>query len=438
MVSSLNIDGKSCYRIASELYPVFRSITGQGVRDTLDILKKYAPMLNTYSVKSGTAVFDWTVPPEWNCYECYIEDADGNRLIDFRNSGLHVLGYSCPIDKWMKFSELKNYLYVQSNQPDVIPYVTSYYEKRTGFCLSVRQMEKLASYGEDYEFHAVIKSEFNPDGVLNYGEFVLEGESEKEILISTYICHPFMANNECSGPALSVVLANYLKTQKRKYTYRFVFIPETIGSITYISQKLDSLKKNVIAGFVLSCVGDDNSYALVRTRYGNTLADRVMENVLRFDAPNFRNCSFLERGSDERQYNAPGVDLPVCGFCRSKYGTFPEYHTSKDDLTYISEKGFDGALNVLKKAIAVIENNDYYRVNVLCEPQLGKRSLYPTISQKGVHGHVMAMRNFIAYADGKNDLMDISNLIGVPAFDLIEIKNKLLEHNLLSIHKKNK
>lgn len=429
----MDINGKTCYQIATEIYPIFRSITGKGIRDTLGILKNYVPELNIHSVKSGSYVFDWTVPPEWNCYECYIEDSEGNRLIDFKNNGLHVLGYSLPIDEWLEFSELKKYLYVQEDQHDVIPYVTSYYCKRTGFCLSFNQMNKLAEYGDKYKFHAVIKSEFNPEGVLNYGDFLIKGESEKEILISTYICHPFMANNECSGPALSVVLANFIKSRPRHYSYRFVFIPETIGSITYISKNIEQLKKNVVAGFVLSCVGDNNSFSLVRTRYGNTLADRVMENVLKFDAPNFRNYSFLERGSDERQYNAPGVDLPVCGFCRSKYGTYTEYHTSADNLSFISEEGFEGALAILKKVISILEANAYYKINVLCEPNLGKRALYPTLSYKSGYGSVRKITNFIAYADGRNDLIDISNITGTPAFDLIDIKDKLLEKGLLSV-----
>ena len=431
----LNIDGKTCYQIATEIFPIFRSITGNGVRETLETLKKYVPEIKIMSVKSGSEAFDWTVPPEWNCYECYIEDADGKRIIDFKNNGLHVLGYSLPMDEWLAFSDLKQYLYVQENQPEDIPYVTSYYSRRAGFCLSVNQMRKLAAYGHDYKFHAVIKSEYKSDGVLNYGDFLLKGESEKEILISTYICHPFMANNESSGPALSVVLADFIKSRPRHYSYRFVFIPETIGSIIYISKNIEQLKKNVVAGFVLSCVGDNNSFSLIRTRYGKTLSDRVMENVLKFDAPSYRNYSFLERGSDERQYNAPGVDLPVCGFCRSKYGTFSAYHTSADNLSYISEKGFDGSLNILKKVISILESNAYYKINVLCEPQLGKRSLYPTLSQKNGYGNVRNITNFIAYADGKNDLIDISNITGIPAYDLIEIKDRLFEKGLLIVSK---
>ena len=333
-------EGIACFELASRIFPIFRSITGVGVRKTLSVLQEGLPELRVYSIASGTPVFDWTVPPEWNCEECYIENDKGEHLIDFKQHNLHVMGYSLPIDNWFSFEELKNLVYTQKGQPNAIPYVTSYYKERIGFCMSEEQLnslEKLEAKAESpVRFHAVIKSSFNQKGCLNYGECVLKGKTEQEILISTYICHPSMANNECSGPALAVSLAKYVKAKPRKYTYRFIFIPETIGSICYIAQHLTELKKNVVAGFVLSCVGDNNDYSLIRSRYGNTLADRVLENVLRFIAPKFKDFSFIYRGSDERQFNAPGVDLPVCGFCRTKYGNYPEYHTSLDNLNYIS------------------------------------------------------------------------------------------------------
>lgn len=243
-----------------------------------------------------------------------------------------------------------------------------------------------------------------------------------------------MANNELSGPSVTIHLAKWLsQLPERRYTYRIIFIPETIGSITYLSRNVETLKRNVIAGFNISCVGDDRTFSYVASRYGNTLADKVAKNVLRFRYPEYKSYSFLKRGSDERQYNAPGVDLPVCAICRSKYGEYPEYHTSKDDLGLISPSGLQGAYEVYKSCLEALEANRKYKVNCLCEPQLGKRGLYPTISQKGNYGSIRAITNFIAYADGRNDLIDISNIIDEPVSTLIPIVEKLRSNNLIEV-----
>ena len=245
-----------------------------------------------------------------------------------------------------------------------------------------------------------------------------------------------MANNECSGPAVAVLLADKIKRLKetgelKNYTYRFIFIPETIGSIMYLSKHLDYLKEHLLAGFNLTCVGDDRTYSFVNTRYADTLADKLLENVLKFHYPSYKKYSFLERGSDERQYNAPGVDLPVCTFSRSLFHNYPEYHTSADDLGMISPAGLQGAFDVMSKCVVALEYNEKYKINCLCEPQLGKRGLYPTVSQKGTYDAVKTMTDFIAYADGRNDLIEISNIIGVPVDELIEIVKKLNQNNLL-------
>lgn len=243
-----------------------------------------------------------------------------------------------------------------------------------------------------------------------------------------------MANNELSGPAVAIYLAKWLKSLPiRRYTYRIIFIPETIGSITYLSQNLEHLKKRVIAGFNISCVGDNRTFSYVASRYGNTLADKLAKNVLRFYYPEYKEYSFLKRGSDERQYNAPGVDLPVCAICRSKYGEYPEYHTSKDNLDFISPEGLAGSFDVYKQCIIALENNYKYKVKVLCEPQLGKRGLYPTISQKGSSKVVKTMTDFIAYADGNNDLIDIGNIIGVPVEELVPIIKNLIDNDLIEV-----
>ena len=420
--------GQEMYDFAGRLFPIGRSLTGEGVRETLRLIQEQVSELEIHEVPSGSQAFDWTVPKEWEITEGYIEDEDGGRVVDYHENNLCVMGYSVPVDRYVSREELFEYVKVEENQPDVIPYVTSYYSPRFAFCMSKNKRDSL----KPGTYHMVIRSR-HFDGVLNYGEIYLPGESEKEVLLSTYICHPSMANNEVSGPVLTTWLAKWLKQQKRKLSYRIVFVPETIGSICYISRNLDVMKRNVIAGFVLTCVGDDRAYSYLETRKGNTLTDRVMKNVLGFAHPEYKTYSFLERGSDERQYNAPGVDLPVCDFCRSKYVEYPEYHTSADNMDLISPKGFAGAYDVMIQVLKALEYNGFYRVTCLCEPQLGKRGLYPSESRKGIYEEVKKLTNLIAYADGTEDLIAISTRIGVPVEELIPSIDKLLAAGLFEL-----
>ena len=284
----------------------------------------------------------------------------------------------------------------------------------------------------DPAYHVVIDSSLE-DGSLTYGELVVPGQTDDEILITTYLCHPSMANDELSGPVVMTELIKYVQQMTdHRYTCRFVINPETIGAITYLSKNLNVLQQHVKAGFVLSCCGDDRTYSYIATKYGDTLADRVLQNVLSFHAPDYLSYTFLDRGSDERQYGSAGVNLPVCGFCRSKYTQYPEYHTSADNMDLISPAGLQGAYDVMVKVINALEHNYFYSMNCKCEPQLGKRGLYPTISYKGSHDSVNAIRDFTAYADGSHDLIDISNRIHVSTDILIDIKDKLLAHDLLS------
>lgn len=430
-------NGQEMYNLAKKIFPYCRSITGQGVRDTLRDLKEYIEQdgnnqMEIYEILSGTSVFDWTVPKEWVIREAYIEDESGNHIIDMKEHNLHVVGYSTPVDEWVDLCELKKHIFTQPDQPDVIPYITSYYKERYGFCMSENQLSRLI----EGRYHMYIDSELI-DGVLNYAEVVIPGETEQEIFFSTYICHPSMANNECSGPAVEAELIRYVRNMEhRKYTYRFLFIPETIGSIAYMSTKnhLAHMKEHMLAGFILTCVGDDQNYSIVHSRYGDNLADRVLQEILNaYTSGNFSEYDFLKRGSDERQYCAPGVDLPMVTFSRTKFHEYPEYHTSADDLNYISPQGLFGAYEVMTKTIQALEYNAFYHVKVLCEPQLGKRGLYPTISQKGSYNEVQAMTNFIAYADGENDLIAISKRIREPLWLLIPIVQKLLENDLIYI-----
>ena len=421
--------GDEMYALCTELFPICRSITGDGVRQTLQILRSIVPKMTSYEIPSGTQVFDWTVPKEWNIRDAWIKNSKDEKILDFQKTNLHVMGYSLPVDKKVTMAELLPLIHTQPDQPDAIPYVTSYYKERYGFCMTQNQKDALP---ED-TYHIYIDSELKI-GSLTYGEILIpstEG-NEDEIFLSTYVCHPSMANNELSGPAVTIYLAKWLLEKKhRRYNYRIIFIPETIGAITYLSQHLPEMKKRIRAGFNISCVGDDRTYSYVASRYGDTLADKVAKNVLSFRYPEYKRYSFLQRGSDERQYNAPGVDLPVCGVCRSKYSEYPEYHTSKDDMGLISPSGLQGAYEVYCEIIEALEHNYIYEIQCLCEPQLGKRGLYPTISQKGSYDDIKSMMNFIAYADGSNDLVDISNRIHTPVKQLIPIAEKLSENHLI-------
>lgn len=418
---------KEMYELAGRMFPICRSITGNGVRETLHILQEHLPNLTIEEVPSGTQVFDWTVPKEWNVEEAYIENSLGERILDFHNNNLHVLGYSVATDCELSLEELLKHVYVEESQPDAIPYVTSYYKERFGFCMSKNQRDLL----RQDRYHCVIKSTLT-EGSLTYAELVIPGETKEEILISTYICHPSMANNEISGPVVSTYLAKWIQSlSKRRYTYRFLFIPETIGSITYISLHLKELKEHVKAGYLLSCVGDDRAYSYIPTRKGETLSDRAALCILEEEYKGFVKYSFLDRGSDERQFNTPGVDIPVCGICRTKYGEYPEYHTSLDDMTVISENGLLGAYELMQKIVTLLEYNQNYLVQCLCEPQLGKRGLYPTISKKGSYDSILSMRDFLAYADGETDLIEISKMIKTPVSVLYPIIDRLTEAELI-------
>ena len=420
-------DGEEMYALVKELFPIGRSLTGDGVRETLTRIGKMIPLV-LHEVKTGSKVFDWTVPREWNIKGAYIEDERGNRILDYKNNNLHVVGYSVPVDTVVSFEELQEHLYSLPNQPEAIPYVTSYYEERWGFCMSHAAREKLSKG----RYRVCIDSELK-NGALTYGELIIPGTSKKEVFLSTYVCHPSMANNELSGPAVVTFLAKWLLEKPRKYTYRIIFIPETIGSITYLSKHLKVMKKNTIAGFNVSCVGDARAYGYLPTRAGDTYADKIALNILSFKHPSFITYTFLDTKSDERQYNAPGVDLPVCAITRSKYGTYPEYHTSLDNLDVVSPEGLGGAYDVFRECLNLIEENHVCQIKTTGVPQLGKRGLYPTISTPTSALITESMINFISYADGNNDLVDISTKIKIPVWELYPIVNSLTKVGLLRI-----
>jgi aminopeptidase-like protein len=419
--------GEKIYELACELFPINRSITGQGVRETLRILQRELSDLQIHEVPSGTPCFDWSVPKEWNICDAYIIGPDGKKIADFHENNLHVVGYSTPVDKTVSLSELKRHLYSLPEQPDAIPYVTSYYEERWGFCIEDKKKALL----KKGEYKVYIDSTLK-HGSLTYGEIIIPGNSEKEVFLSTYICHPSMANNEVSGPVVTTFLGKWLQSlRSRKYTYRIVFVPETIGSIAYISFNLGQLKKHVIAGFNVTCVGDERAYSYLPSRSGNTLADRVAIHVLNHISPDFKKYSYFNRGSDERQYCSPGVDLPVVSVMRSKYREYPEYHTSKDDLDFISPEGLFGGYNSLKQCIICLERNETLCMSNPCEPQLGKRNLHPTLGARDAYNSIKIVMGLIGYCDGTKDLLEIAERTGLRMQDLFETVDKLKEEGLL-------
>ena len=416
------------------LYPICRSITGNGFRRSLRIVKNHFPQFKIKKIKSGTKVFDWNIPEEWNISDAYVIDKNGNKIINFKENNLHLVGYSIPINKYITKKELLKNLYFLKDQPKAIPYITTYYKKRWGFCVSFDQLNKIQKeYSNKDIFKVVINSNFKKKGFLNYGELILKGESKEEILISTYLCHPSMANNELSGPIVSMGLINYFRNLKKlEKTLRFVFIPETIGSISYLSKNLKQLKKNVIAGYNLSCIGDERQYSCMFTKYNNTPSDEaIIEAYKNLKIKKFKVYSFLERGSDERQYNSPGVDLPIASIFRTKYGKYPEYHTSLDDFSLVTLKGITGGFNVVKEAIKILLKNIYPKANILCEPQMGKRGLYPNLSTKQKKTSSKAFLSFIQYSDGKNSIEKISKLIKLDLKTTKKIYSKLINHKLI-------
>jgi aminopeptidase-like protein len=421
--------GDELHALARRLWPLNRSLTGDGVRETLAILAEQLPGFEIHEVPTGTACFDWTVPREWRVREAWVANEAGEKIIDFADNNLYLVGYSTPVDRVMPLEELQEHLYSLPENPAAIPYITSYYRERWGFCLSQNQRDTL----ETGSYQVCVDSELL-DGSLSYGELRLPGKTDREILLSTYVCHPSMGNNELSGPVVTAAIARWLiGLPRRRYSYRIVFIPETIGSIAYLSRHWREMQAHTDAGYVLTCIGDDRAYSYLESRRGDTLADRAALHVMCHKVARFDRYSFLDRGSDERQYCSPGIDLPVGSIMRSKYGTYPEYHTSLDDLSLITPSGLQGGFDVVKETLVLLEANYTYRTAVLGEPQLGKRGLYPTLSTRDTKQQVAAMMDLIAYADGSQDLIAIAEKIGVYAGDLVSIADRLSAEGVLKI-----
>ena len=419
--------GEEMHSFVRTLFPICRSLTGDGVRRTLNLIRDVVPGLTIHEVPTGTVAFDWTVPDEWNIRAAYIEDPSGRRIVDFASHNLHVVGYSTPIDTTMSLEELQSHLHSLPDKPDVIPYVTSYYKRDWGFCLTHSLRQTLVPG----DYRVVIDADLQP-GSLTYGEVVIPGSSTDEILLSTYVCHPSMANNELSGPVIATFLAKWIANADHKYTYRIIFVPETIGTIVYLSRHLEHLQRHVRAGFVLTCCGDEGPFSYMPSRTGSTYADKIARRILSRHQPNFVSYTFLQRGSDERQYCSPLVDLPVASVMRSKYHVYPEYHTSADDLSFVTATGLGETLGLYSEIVRELEHNEIYLATTRGEPQLGKRGLYPNVGGQVDQQSVSAIIDLLAYADGSNDLAEIASLAGHELPTLQRLADVLVEHGLLT------
>jgi len=424
---NLNISeiGKEMYQLISDLYPICRSITGDGVRKTLNIFKDYIP-LSIHEVPSGTKVFDWTVPKEWNIRDAYIKDANGSKIVDFTQSNLHVLNYSVPINKKVHLEELKNHVFTLPESPDWIPYRTSYYKEEWGFCLSHNHFLELT----DPEYSVFIDSSLK-DGYLTYAEYYLEGNSTEEVLISCHTCHPSLCNDNLSGIALSVFLAKHLQSIPLKYSYRFLFIPGTIGSISWLC--LNEARVSAIKhGLVVACVGDPGGFTYKRSRQGNAEIDRAVTNVLKHSDKSFKIIDYFPYGYDERQYCSPGFNLPVGCLMRTPHGEYDEYHTSADNLDLIKPHSLAESLALYLDVLYVIENNKrYLNLTPKCEPQLGKRDLYAKIGGNNNKNRQLAMLWVLNLSDGKHTLLDISERSGLKFSLITEVAEILFKNNLL-------
>ena len=404
-------EGAQSYAIVERLYPICRSITGNGLRRSLRSLQDTVP-LELHEVPSGTQVFDWTVPKEWNIQDAYIKNAAGERLIDFRQNNLHVLNYSVPVHRTISRKELEPHLFSLPESPDWIPYRTSYYEETWGFCLNQRQRERLDAH--DYEI--CIDSSLEP-GHLTYGEYRIQGATDDEILISCHSCHPSLCNDNLSGMATAARLARILDgVESLRFSYRFLWIPGTIGSITWLATN-EHILPRIRHGLVLSCVGDAGPFTYKRSRRGNAEVDRAVEHVLRHSTRDFKVIEFTPYGYDERQYCSPGINLPVGCFMRTQNGHYPEYHTSADNLSLVTSSSLGESLLQLLRVIQVFEENHaYLNLNPKCEPQLGRRGLYRQMGgvKDAAAAKEMAMLWILNLSDGRHDLLDIAERSGIP------------------------
>ena len=422
-----NVKGEDAYNLAVELWPLNRSLNTVGTSQTIrKLVQGFNKNSRIYKIKSGKKVADWIVPKRWNVTKAYIETLNGKRLIDWEENNLHLLSYSIGINKVVSKEELFEHLYFDRSKPESIPYRTSYYARKWGFCIAAIDLTKFI----DDSYHVVIESNFT-NHPMEMGELYFKGRSNKEIVFSTYVCHPSMANNELSGPVVLHAIAKYLSSLNPSYSYRILFMPETIGAIAFLSKNLRKLKKRVIAGFVVTCVGDSKEWSFIESRSGVTLADKIAKRVLRQSQIDYKEYSFLERGSDERQYCSPGVDLPFASITRSKYGTFPEYHSSADNLDFISPQGLGKSIELYIKIIEEFENNSIYKSHFIGEPMYSKYSLRNSTGAGLLSGVDKKISDIVALSDGSSDTTEIANRLNLKKEYLQEQCNKLVNLGIL-------
>lgn len=454
--------GLNIYNFSKKIFNINRSLTGEGNRKTLNLIKKEIKTLKLKSFPSNKKVFDWTIPLEWKINDGYIITPDKKKICDFKKNFLHVISYSTPIKKYLTLKDLKKNLITFKSKPNAIPYATSYYKRKWGFCVSYNQFKKL----KKGKYFAYIDSKLFK-GNLDYGELIIPGKSSKEILLSTYICHPNLANNETSGISLLTFITKWIKQKKRNFTYRIIFIPETIGSISYIHKNLRQMKKKIIAGYILTCVGDNKNFSYLKARDDYSLTNRVALNVLKHMSSKPKIYDWSYRGSDERQYCSPKINLPIGVIMRTKFGSYPEYHTSDDKIgEVINAKGFRGSFDYVKNIIETFENNiekikkNFIPVqNIKCEPFFEKRKINYKLSPKifnilkkqkdykhryfKTSGRVknenemmlvsrILISNVLWLCDGKNDLLDISNTLGLPFWEIDRLVKSLIVKKILT------
>ena len=410
--------GHEMHALASRLWPINRSLTGDGFRESLKVISQQIPELKVFEVPSGTKVFDWVVPNEWVIREAYIVDPTGKKFCDFSLNNLHIIHYSIAVEREMTLEELLPFLHSLPSQPDAIPYLTSYYKDAWGFCISDNEKEQLLP-----GTYQVYIDSSHVDGSLTYGELILPGKSTSEVLLSTYLCHPSMANNELSGPVVTTFLSRFIRNlADRKFSYRILFLPETIGSLTYLSRNLSHLKEHVISGFTITCIGDDRSYSFLPSRSGVTLSDNVARKALSELGVDYLTYGWTHRGSDERQYCSPGIDLPVASIMRTKYGEYPEYHTSLDNLTdVVTADGLFGGYRALQKCIEILESEKIPLTTILGEPHLTKHDLYPTLSTKNQKVFVRNVIDILTWSDGTRLLSDIARIMEIEYVEAEEL-----------------
>ena len=418
--------GHQIYALAAELFPIARSLTGDGVRSSLGLIGQHVP-IDIVEVPTGEAVFDWQIPQEWNVRDAHISDARGRRRVDFRRSNLHVVGYSRPVRAFMPLSELKAHIFTLPEQPELIPYRTSYYKEFWGFCMAHRDFLAL----EEGNYEVCIDADLR-DGHMSYGEALIKGRTEEEFLLSAHVCHPSLANDNCSGLALLAILGAHLRTRRRRYSYRLVFAPGTIGAIAWLARN-EAMAGRIMHGLVVSGVGDAGGPTYKRSRRGNAKIDRAMSIVLLHQGQGSRVIDFSPYGYDERQYCSPHFDLPVGLLQRSLFGTYPEYHTSADNLDFIAPRNLEASYRIVTSVIDAIEEDaTYLNLNPACEPQLGRRGLYGAIGgDKDAYGKQMAMLWLLNLSDGRHSLLDIAERSGLPFATLHETAALLESHALL-------